>query len=58
MNNKTKNVQLKKNEIEKDKKEQDEMLFEMFSAVIESNNFETEFFHFQDQKKSKDRNKK
>ena len=48
MNNKTKNVQLKKNEIEKDKKEQDEMLFEMFSAVIESNNFETEFFHFQD----------
>ena len=46
MNDEAKNVQLKKNEIEKDKKEQDEALFKMFFAVVELNNFEVKFFHF------------
>ena len=58
MNDETKNVQLKKNKIEKNKKEQNETLFKVLFAIAESNNFKIEFFHSQNHKKLKNRNKK
>ena len=44
MNDETKNIQLKKNEIEKIKEKQDEALFEVLFAAAESDNFKIKFF--------------